>query len=48
MVWQQAMVVSNWPFAATAAVALLISVSAVIAVIAYAGKVAGGRVHGAA
>lgn len=48
MVWQQAMVVSNWPFAATAAVALLVSVSAVIAVIAYAGKVAGGRIHGAA
>jgi putative spermidine/putrescine transport system permease protein len=31
MVWQQAMVVANWPFAATAAVALLLSVSAVIA-----------------
>lgn len=46
MVWQQAMVVANWPFAATAAVALLVSVSAVIAVIAYAGRLAGGRIHG--
>ena len=46
MIWQQAMVVANWPFAATAAVALLLSVSAVIAVIAYAGRVAGGRIHG--
>lgn len=46
MIWQQAMVVADWPFAATAAVALLLSVSAVVAVIAYAGRVAGGRVHG--
>lgn len=46
MIWQQAMVVADWPFAATAAVALLVSVSAVIAVIAYAGRVAGGRIHG--
>ncbi len=46
MIWQQAMVVSNWPFAATVAVTLLLSVSAVIAVIAYAGRVAGGRIHG--
>lgn len=43
MVWQQAMVVANWPFAATAAVVLLVSVSAVIAVIAYAGRVAAGH-----
>lgn len=43
MVWQQAMVVANWPFAATAAVALLVSVSAVIAVIAHAGRVAAGH-----
>lgn len=46
MVWQQAMVVANWPFAATAAIALLVSVSAVIAVIATAGRIAGGRIHG--
>ena len=43
MVWQQAMVVANWPFAATAAVALLLSVSAVIAVIAHAGRLAAGH-----
>lgn len=46
MIWQQAMVVANWPFAATAAVMLLLSVSAVTAVIAWAGRVAGGRIHG--
>ena len=46
MVWQQAMVVANWPFAATVAVALLVSVSAVIAVIAYAGRLAAGHAHG--
>jgi putative spermidine/putrescine transport system permease protein len=46
MIWQQAMVVANWPFAATVAVTLLLSVSAVIAVIAYAGRIAGGRIHG--
>jgi putative spermidine/putrescine transport system permease protein len=46
MIWQQAMVVANWPFAATAAIALLVSVSAVIAVIAYAGRVAAGHAHG--
>ena len=48
LVWQQAMVNANWPFAAVVAMVLLVSVSAVIAVIAYAGRVAGGRVHGAA
>lgn len=46
MIWQQAMVVANWPFAATAAVMLLLSVSAVTAVIAWAGRIAGGRIHG--
>jgi ABC-type spermidine/putrescine transport system permease subunit I len=46
MIWQQAMIAAHWPFAATAAIALLVSVSAVIAVIAYAGRVAGGRIHG--
>jgi putative spermidine/putrescine transport system permease protein len=48
LVWQQAMINANWPFAAVVAMVLLVSVSAVIAVIAYAGRVAGGRVHGAA
>lgn len=40
MIWQQAMVVAHWPFAATAAVTLLVSVSAVIAAIAALGRVA--------
>jgi putative spermidine/putrescine transport system permease protein len=40
------MVAAHWPFAATIAIALLLSVSAVLAVIATAGRVAGGRVHG--
>ena len=42
MIGQQAMVAANWPFAATAAVALLASVLAVVAVIG----AAGGRIHG--
>jgi putative spermidine/putrescine transport system permease protein len=46
MVWQQAMVVANWPFAATVAIVLLLSVSAVLAVIAYAGRVAAGHARG--
>lgn len=46
LVWQQAMVVSDWPFAATAAVTLMVSVLAVIAVIALAGRVAAGRLDG--
>jgi putative spermidine/putrescine transport system permease protein len=46
MIWQQAMVVSNWPFAATAAVSLLLSVLTVSAVIMAVGRVAEGRVHG--
>jgi putative spermidine/putrescine transport system permease protein len=48
LVWQQAMINANWPFAAVVAIVLLVSVSAVIAVIALAGRIAGGRVHGAA
>lgn len=44
LVWQQAMVVANWPYAATIAIMLLVSVSCVLAVIAYAGRVAGGRI----
>ena len=47
LVWQQAMINANWPFAAVVAIVLLVSVSAVIAVIALAGRIAGGRVHGA-
>ncbi len=46
MVWQQAMVVADWPFAATVAIVLLLSVSAVLAVIAYAGRIAGGGIRG--
>ncbi|WP_235691945.1 ABC transporter permease [Elioraea tepida] len=46
LVWQQAMVVSDWPFAATAAVMLMVSVMAVIAVIALVGRVAAGRIGG--
>ena len=46
LVWQQAMVAANWPFAATAAVALLVSVSAVIAVIAQLGRLAAGHARG--
>ncbi|MES2711415.1 MAG: ABC transporter permease [Pseudomonadota bacterium] len=46
MIWQQAMVVAHWPFAATAAIALLVSVLLVIAVFGAIGRVIGGRLHG--
>ncbi|MFQ3596449.1 MAG: ABC transporter permease [Sphingomonadaceae bacterium] len=46
LVWQQAMVVSDWPFAATIAIMLLLSVLAVIAVIALAGRLVAGRLGG--
>lgn len=46
MIWQQAMVVAHWPFAATAAIALLVSVLLVIAIFSAIGRVIGGRLHG--
>ena len=46
MIWQQAMVVAHWPFAATAAIALLASVLLVIAIFGAIGRVIGGRLHG--
>ncbi len=46
MIWQQAMVVAHWPFAATAAIALLVSVLLVIAIFGAIGRVIGGRLHG--
>lgn len=46
MIWQQAMVVANWPFAATIAIALLVSVLVVIAAIGAIGHMIGGRLHG--
>jgi len=48
IVWQQAMVVAHWPFAATAAIALLVSVSVVIAVIAALGRISANRLEPAA
>jgi len=46
IIWQQSLVVYNWPLAAVAALTLLISVSAVVAAISILGRKTGGYVHG--
>jgi putative spermidine/putrescine transport system permease protein len=43
VIWQQSVVVYDWPFAAVTSLCLLISVLGVIGLIAYAGRLAGGR-----
>jgi len=45
IIWQQSLVVYNWPLAAVAALTLLISVSAVVAAISMLGRRSGGYVH---
>jgi putative spermidine/putrescine transport system permease protein len=46
LIWQQSLVVFNWPFAAVASLALLVSVLSVISALSYLGRRAGGAVHG--
>ncbi|MFW5680969.1 MAG: ABC transporter permease [Pseudomonadota bacterium] len=46
VIWQQSVVVYDWPFAAVVSISLLVSVLAVIALIGWAGRLAGGRVRG--
>jgi putative spermidine/putrescine transport system permease protein len=46
IIWQQSLVVYNWPLASVAALTLLISVSAVVAAISLLGRKTGGYVHG--
>ncbi|TVQ34564.1 MAG: ABC transporter permease [Geminicoccaceae bacterium] len=46
VIWQQSVVVFDWPFAAVVSISLLVSVLAVIALIGWIGRLAGGRVRG--
>jgi putative spermidine/putrescine transport system permease protein len=46
LIWQQSLVVFNWPFAAVASIALLVSVLTVVSALSYIGRRSGGYVHG--
>jgi len=46
LVWQESLVVFNWPYAAVASIALLISVLSVIAALSWLGRRSGGAIHG--
>jgi len=46
LIWQQSLVVFNWPFAAVISLSLLISVLSVIAALSFLGRRTGGYVHG--
>jgi putative spermidine/putrescine transport system permease protein len=46
LIWQQSLVVFNWPLAAVASLALLISVLSVVAALAYIGRRSSGLIHG--
>jgi putative spermidine/putrescine transport system permease protein len=46
LIWQQSLVVFNWPFAAVASLALLVSVLSVITALSYLGRRASGAIHG--
>ena len=46
LIWQQSLVVFNWPLAAVASLTLLISVLTVVAALSWFGRRSGGYVHG--
>jgi putative spermidine/putrescine transport system permease protein len=46
LIWQQSLVVFNWPFAAVASMALLVSVLSVITALSYLGRRSSGAIHG--
>ncbi|MBS0520359.1 MAG: ABC transporter permease [Proteobacteria bacterium] len=46
VIWQQSLVVFNWPLAAVASMALLVSILTVIAALSWLGRRASGAVHG--
>lgn len=46
LIWQQSLVVFNWPFASVASLALLVSVLSVITALSYLGRRASGAIHG--
>jgi len=46
LIWQQSLVVFNWPLAAVASLTLLISVLSVVGALSWLGRRSGGYVHG--
>jgi putative spermidine/putrescine transport system permease protein len=46
LIWQESLVVFNWPYAAVHSIALLISVLSVIAALSWLGRRSGGAIHG--
>jgi putative spermidine/putrescine transport system permease protein len=46
LIWQQSLVVYNWPLAAVASLSLVVSVLSVIAALSYLGRRSSGHVHG--
>ncbi|SJZ37433.1 putative spermidine/putrescine transport system permease protein [Enhydrobacter aerosaccus] len=46
VIWQQSLVVFNWPLAAVASMALLVSILTVVAALSYLGRRASGAIHG--
>ena len=46
VIWQQSLVVYNWPLAAVASLALVISVLSVVAALSWLGRRSGGYLHG--
>jgi putative spermidine/putrescine transport system permease protein len=46
VIWQQSLVVYNWPLAAVASLALVVSVLSVVAALSWLGRRSGGYVHG--
>jgi putative spermidine/putrescine transport system permease protein len=46
LIWQQSLVVFNWPFAAVISISLLVSVLTVVSALSWFGRRSGGYVHG--
>jgi putative spermidine/putrescine transport system permease protein len=46
LIWQQSLVVFNWPFAAVVSITLLVSVLTVVSALSYLARRSGGYVHG--
>ncbi len=46
LIWQQSLVVSNWPFAAVASIALLVSVLTVVSALSWLGRRSSGHLQG--
>src|SRR6267154_482858 len=46
LIWQQSLVVYNWPLAAVASLSLVVSVLSVIAALSYLGRRSSGHLHG--